>query len=140
MKNIQVSAHAVLFNGDDVLLLRRSKTDTRRPLEWDLPGGIVDDSELLNEACAREVEEESGIKIEPLQLHLAYSESATFEEVGGVTWLIFVGNSNTRDVTLSYEHDEYEWVNLSQALEMVEYKVQLNALKHIYDNQIFSVR
>lgn len=130
MKNIHLVAKAVLFNDGEVLLLRRSNTDSRRPLQWDLPGGYVEDGEEIKEGCAREVDEEAGIKVTDKDLHLAH---ALTEIVDGksVTWLIFIGRTDAKEIKLSYEHDKYEWVSLDKAIEMMEYPRHLKALKHI---------
>jgi 8-oxo-dGTP pyrophosphatase MutT (NUDIX family) len=62
-------------NGD-VLTLRRSQTDERRPQEGDIPGGWVDKGEDLASAAIRETEEEAGIKLKPEDLQLVYASTA----------------------------------------------------------------
>ncbi len=131
MKDILTVAKAVLFNGDNVLIVRRSKTDPRRPLEWDLPGGMVEDGEAFNGACAREVEEEAGIKIMPEELHLAHAQTEWVEGKGSITWMIFVARTDKIEVKLSYEHDLYKWLPLAEAIKLITYERQLLALKHI---------
>lgn len=130
MKNIHLVAKALLFNGDQVLLLRRSNTDTRRPLQWDLPGGYVEDGEEIKEGCAREIDEEADLRVADKDLHLAYALTEIVDDKS-VTWLIFIGRTTNTEVKLSYEHDKYEWVSLDKAIEMMEYPRHLKALKHI---------
>jgi 8-oxo-dGTP diphosphatase len=54
---------ALIFRRDRVLLVERG----RDPLKgyWSLPGGLVETGERLEEAVAREVLEETGLRVKP---------------------------------------------------------------------------
>ncbi|MCH8491464.1 MAG: NUDIX hydrolase [Oceanicaulis sp.] len=56
-----MSVGAVIWRGDDVLLIRRA----RAPFEgqWSIPGGKVEFGETLEDALVREVREETGVEI-----------------------------------------------------------------------------
>ena len=47
-----------------ILLLQRSQDSTLDPGLWELPGGKMDHGEVLTDALAREVAEETGITVE----------------------------------------------------------------------------
>lgn len=53
------SAHAVVFSGDSVLLVREAGGD------WHFPGGRTDVGETLGQALAREMGEEAGATLGP---------------------------------------------------------------------------
>jgi 8-oxo-dGTP diphosphatase len=57
-----VSAHAVVFRGDSVLLARRAHEPSRG--RWSVPGGGIELGETIRDAAQREVREECGIEIE----------------------------------------------------------------------------
>ncbi len=78
MKKTLIVAKAVIQHTDgNILLIRRSKTDPRRPLQWDLPGGWVNDEEEdYISAVAREVEEETAIELSHNKFQLVYTFAA----------------------------------------------------------------
>jgi ADP-ribose pyrophosphatase YjhB (NUDIX family) len=59
-----VGVAAVIFKGEEVLLVRRGQEPAREL--WSLPGGLVELGEDLEEALKREVEEETGLTVEIL--------------------------------------------------------------------------
>lgn len=138
MKKSHVVAKAILKNAaGDILLIRRSKTDPRRPLQWDFPGGFVEDDEDFVTAVSREIDEETDIKIKPQDLHLTHT-ATRMREPGNVCWLFFIGEAPETSIKLSFEHDKYQWVSLDKAIESVTYDVQHDALKHIREHQLLN--
>jgi 8-oxo-dGTP diphosphatase len=134
MRETRVLCEVVLTNQDkEVLILRRSEGDVRRPGQWDVPGGHTDPGESLEAAAARELYEEAGIAVEPKDLRLVYAVTGRRQEVN-VVWLFFAGRTNQSQVTLSHEHSKHQWAGLDQAIEMIEYDLQRDALRYIRDN------
>ena len=61
MNNYQIAA-AIIRRGDEILLVeQQGKEDPASA--WALPGGFVEDGELLTDALAREVREETGLTV-----------------------------------------------------------------------------
>ncbi|MGE0409528.1 MAG: NUDIX hydrolase [Amphiplicatus sp.] len=58
---IGIGVGAVVFRGEDVLLIRRGKAPFKG--RWSIPGGAPHYGETLEEAARREVREETGLDI-----------------------------------------------------------------------------
>lgn len=54
---------AVIERGDLRMLIGQRRRDDTSPLKWEFPGGKVRDGEGLEEALARELEEELGVTL-----------------------------------------------------------------------------
>lgn len=114
-----VAAKAVIIDGASrVLLLRRSKTDKRRPLSWDLPGGLVAFGEDPLEAVKREVREETGlgpVGWRPVAVFSAYGTDTKQQGRNRTVYkvlLSFAGDVPEQSVPeLSWEHDQYLWAD-----------------------------
>lgn len=135
-----IIAKAIVLSTDGKLLaLKRSETDDRRPLQWDIPGGRAEEGEDFAEATARETLEESGLKLDPKHLDLIYTKRAIKDTPQGplsIIWLFFVGKTSDTKIELSYEHVEAKWMTLEEAHEDFEYPLHREVFKHLLDNDI----
>lgn len=126
----------VLRDTGDVLLIRRSPNDEKRPGEWDFPGGGVDDGEEYTPAVIREISEEAGIDLQPSEVHLFYAHS----EMGAVTntlRLVFWSHPSDPEVTLSYEHTEFKWVPAAQVSTEFKHHVYGPAVDYALEHRLF---
>jgi 8-oxo-dGTP diphosphatase len=109
-------ARARVENEGKVLLVRRAARDSM-PGQWELPGGKVDPGELAPDGLAREVREETGLRL-------------TGARVTSKRWLISPGGrwvhelvyeaSASGTVALSDEHDDFAWVTDPAALPLTD--------------------
>lgn len=68
----RLTVDCIIFEGDNVVLIRRKNP----PFEntWALPGGFVENGETVEQACSREVKEETNLNIRNLRLIGVYSD------------------------------------------------------------------
>jgi 8-oxo-dGTP diphosphatase len=62
----RVGVGGIVIRGADVLLIRRGQPPLKG--RWSIPGGLVEVGETLNAALAREIEEETGLRVRVLRM------------------------------------------------------------------------
>lgn len=135
MKSFVVAKVIVVNDQGEMLALRRSQSDVRRPGQWDFPGGHVDDGEDMTEAAHREALEEAGLDLPDLSLVFAMSEMTP--DHGGGTWLVFVAHvSGEVEIKVSHEHDAHRWVTPAAFLAEATYDRQIKMVRYVTDNQL----
>ena len=104
----QLAVSAAIFRDGKVLLVRRARSPGKG--FYSLPGGRVEFGESLHTALHREVDEETGLRIEIVGL-------AGWREVlpaadGGGHYLImsFAARWTAREPVLNDEHDDFKWL------------------------------
>lgn len=138
----EVIQKAVIFNEDnEMLMLRRSKTDIRRPLQWDLPGGMYEVGEELFESVNREIAEETGLEVSSLMPVYTKTEVRIWKDNKGeqqtnAVFIFYTARTKSKLVKLSYEHDKFQWRPLEEAVKEFEYYLHKELLRHVIDNQL----
>lgn len=114
-QNIAVTVDAVVFYRKagilNVLLIQR-KNDPFKD-QWALPGGFLEENETLEEGAKRELEEETGLKIEKLQQVRAFGAPGR-DPRGRTISIAFVGRIDAEAmVKASDDAVDAKWFNLS---------------------------
>ncbi|MBT8472391.1 MAG: NUDIX hydrolase [Marinicaulis sp.] len=78
-ETIRIGVGAVIFRGDEILLIKRGRAPFKG--HWSIPGGGVDYGEKLRDAIVREVREETGVEIENLILLDVFEATPDLEGV-----------------------------------------------------------
>ena len=113
---IGVAARGVVMDEDGrVLLIRRAHDVYLDPGRWELPGGKMEHGELIGEALAREVREETGLEVRVgAPVHVCQFTVDPF----WVTCLTFACERTGGEVTLSEEHLDFAWVSPEELAEV----------------------
>ena len=105
----QLAVSGAIFRDGKVLLVRRARSPGKG--FYSFPGGRVEFGESLHTALHREVDEETGLRIEILGF-------AGWREVlpgdgGGGHYVImsFAARWAAREVVLNDEHDDFKWLS-----------------------------
>jgi nucleoside triphosphatase len=108
---------ALIFNGEGKIFLMRSHKWRGK---WVLPGGHIELGERMEEALRREVKEETNLEIRDIEF-LCFQEFIYEERFWQPRHFIFFDyacRTDSTDVKLNAEAQEYAWVTLDEALTM----------------------
>lgn len=111
MRILRAAKVVIIDKDNNYLVLYRSATHPRQPHEPDLPGGIISLGEDTEDGLVRETNEETGLALDPEKLLLIYTLTHDFfgRSVSRFLYTARVDVSQP-PITLSYEHERYEWV------------------------------
>jgi 8-oxo-dGTP pyrophosphatase MutT (NUDIX family) len=92
---------------------------------WDLPKGHVEPNETEIETALRELEEETGIK--DAKVHDGFREKIHYffrKEEGLISKIVifFLVRASDKDIALSFEHQNFEWLPYKDAYEKMTFK------------------
>ena len=128
------AVHSLIDKNGKYLITRRSKKNDYMPLKWDIPGGLVEPGEQIDESLIREVTEETKLKIEIDRVIYIYTNldqiprKQTFQS-------IYLCNYISGNIQLNPdEHDKFEWVEKDDLKNFDS----IAFLKDFIDSDIFS--
>jgi len=128
-KPFALSAKAVVLDrAGRCLVLKRSMNSRGNPGKWDFPGGKAEPGETFDQALLREIEQETGLRVSLTRVAGA-AESELPERK--VAYLIMEASLESGKVRLSDEHDDYQWVPVTE-LPHVDLAMQFRAFTESY--------
>jgi 8-oxo-dGTP diphosphatase len=120
-----VAVAALVTNSQGQILMLKSP----RYLDWEFPGGQVEESETLTHAIEREVLEETGIVVKPICLVGVYSNTRT----PSILILDFICEFISGELKTSAESLEVEWVDHHDAMNRVQRPPVCRRLKNMLE-------
>ena len=115
----------------EVLYLHRSP-DRRQGGTWCVPGGKIDEGETVVQAIAREVFEETGISLPIESLQFRFQAFVRYAEYD-FPYHVFSVVLNTRpDVRINPEHQAFQWISPTKALDLPVIQDEDVCLKKCY--------
>lgn len=141
MQRVTTAKLLLVNDKNEALMLRISNYEAHPEKSHtpDLPGGLVDPNESERHAVVRELQEEAGITIDPNLVTLGYAKTELYGvKDESVTKLLYVARiDETPEVTISWEHEAYEWCALEAFLDTYQFRpFYAEAIAYILNNQL----
>lgn len=128
-QSIAVGVGAVVFRGDDVLIIKRGKAPFKG--QWSIPGGKIEPDEAVKDAVTREVREETGIEINILAL-LDVFDAPSGDQSGRyasqMVIIDYVADWVSGEPVAGDDASEAEFVSMEEAISRLSWDVTRQAI------------
>ncbi len=105
---------AAIFDGNRLLVVKRSEKDDLFPSRWEMVGGSLDMGESYERGLRREISEEAGIDVEIIMPYYCFDRSERKGDiVRHVLEVCFICRTDTGRVSLSDEHSDFRFIEES---------------------------
>lgn len=105
-----------VFNGEDVLLMKRSPTRRIFPNQYNGVGGHVERDEDPYQCALREIKEETGLDVHTLTLRGIHNIDAG--QQSGIIMFVFTAQSDSRAVIDNPDEGTLHWVPQQQVMQL----------------------
>jgi ADP-ribose pyrophosphatase YjhB (NUDIX family) len=135
---LRLGCSAAIFDNHREKLLLTRRTDNG---QWCLPGGAVEAGESVSEACAREVWEETGLRVRIKRLVGVYSDPNKLViypdgHKAQIVALSFEAEIVSGEPGLSNETTEWGYFNLEEIARMEMLGGHLDRVRDIFTGQV----
>lgn len=134
MMTAKIIVKCIIYNRElnRLLLVQRCQDDDTGADTWENAGGNIESGETPEAAAAREVREETGITDIAIK-KVAYI--ALLEGELPDLLIVYLCETNTENVRLSFEHQAYIWADVEQCRELLPKAI----VSDFDDNGIFDI-
>lgn len=110
-----VGQKAIVSNRQNQILVLQRSEKTRGGGKWSLPGGAMEHNETPIDSIKREIMEETKLEVTDIKpfSFKSYANKGDFVLIIG-----YVCRTESDEVTLNWEHDNYKWLTKDEALKL----------------------
>lgn len=122
---LEVGVKAFIKNskGQYLMLKRAHPYEGTDVCKWDIPGGRINPGERLLEALAREIKEETGMKLVD-NPNLIFAQDILRVKGKHTVRITYIANAEGKITLDPNEHSEYAWMTIPE-IEAVTYDIFL---------------
>jgi len=135
IKSNLIEAHIIRINNGKIeyLILKRS-ADQKYPNIWQMVTGKIKEGETAYETAVREIKEETNLDTEKLYIVPNVNSFYNSDDDSNNLIPVFVSIvSNSSEVTISDEHQTFEWCSKKKAKKLLAWPGQLESVDIIND-------
>ena len=130
-----IEAHIFRYKEDsrelEFLLLKRAAKEKYAGI-WQMVTGKIDKNEKAYKTAVREIKEETGLV--PKQFWVVPNVNSFYSHEGDVVCMVpvFAALVDDSEVKISYEHEEYMWLNKDEAKKLLAWEGQRTSVETIH--------
>ena len=132
-----IGVGAVIIKEGKILLVKRAFAPGEG--KWSIPGGLVELGEKLSDACERETEEETGLKVKVLELINVF-DMIDKDDQGRVQYHYVLVDFLAKPVggaeKMSAEATEMKWVTHQEAKSLDMTKTARKAIEELFGGSV----
>ena len=113
---VKLVAGAIILNQENEILFLKRREDDFMGGILELPSGVVEKGEKINEGLEREVKEETNLDIDKLGIFVNTFDYLSSSGKKSRQFTFEVKVMKNEDIFLT-EHDEYKWLNYNEIKE-----------------------
>ncbi|MBT02235.1 NUDIX pyrophosphatase [bacterium] len=113
------------------LMLKRAKGKMYEGM-WRMVAGKIKPNEKAWEACLREIQEETNLKIDELYSVPFVNSFYEWETDSIHSIPVFLAITKESKVTMNDEHDKYEWLYIDEAISRLEWPGQKKGIEESF--------
>ena len=122
--NAKLAVKSFIIDNNKLLVIKRRLNDIQKPGIWEIPGGRLNIGEDPFIGLKRETKEETNLDIEIIKPLTVRHFTRDDNQI--ITLIIFLCKPLYKNIKLSEEHTDYDWINIEDNKLADFYRKEVN--------------